>query len=284
MLKQESYRDLRKLFVTSVLGRGISFAGNFLWLTLLLFGADSAHGKSVSATGAGYLVSVPIGRDSVYTTSIRAVNSDSIHAVCFLFDISPDNRTEFYEPLPKINWVEVLRDTLCAGPLSETSFLELMTKFPADSSLYNRRFGTTIKVSRASAGIMAMNINLKVFIETESRRFVSNESKRLQVAPTRAYLSTEWDSIVIFNNTKEKDTLSIFWSQNLNRSTESSSEIVLFRKVLLWRIPAKSFLLDSGEKETIYFKKPFDYFGSEGYIIILGKNTSSFCKLEPRGH
>lgn len=237
-----------------------------------------AVGRSVSASGAAYLRDVPLGRDSTYQTDITGINKDSVFASCFEFKLQPDHKSDFFKPLPNANWVTISSETLCAGPISETKPLELETHFPADSNLYNQRFGADIKVGRVSHGNLAMNIILSVFIETECKRVLSYEVEGLQIAPICADLTTEWDSILVVNNTGKTDTVEIYWTSSLSKKS-AEPEIRLFRKFLIWHLPARKITLEAGEKERIYFKKPFDYFGPEGYIVFIGRSESSYCDL-----
>ncbi len=154
-----------------------------------------------------------------------------------------------------------------------------MTGFPADSGLFNRRYSAKIRMGLISGETVAMGINRNLFIETESRPFISVDAPGLQIAPIRANLGTDWDSIIVFNGADSTDTVEIFWSPYFNRANEDTFELKLFRKFLIWYLPVEKIILDSGEKEYIYFKKPFDYFGPEGYIVLIGRSESSFCDL-----
>ncbi|HDR90970.1 MAG TPA: hypothetical protein ENN75_01850 [candidate division Zixibacteria bacterium] len=257
--------------------RGLFLA--LLSLVCLFFYSGTSVARPITAKGAGYLFSIPIGRDSVYVTDIIGINDNSQSSICFKFSFLPDQKSGFFPPLPSIKWIETVQESLCAAPLQESNPLQIITSFPMDSTLFNRRFGANVQVSRFSRGSLAMNINLSLFMETESRRFVSEKFKELQIAPIRAPFTTNRDSILVFNNTRKTDTIEVFWTASLNSRTENPRNLGVTRRFLIWHLPVNELILGPGKKEWIYFKKPFDYSGSNGYIVLIGRSQMCFCDL-----
>lgn len=240
----------------------------------------SASARSLSAKGTGYLVPIPLGRDSVFVSEIRGVNEDSIHTTCFKFDFHPAEKSAFFPPIPSAKWISAVQESICAPPLTDALPLHIRTDFPLDSSLFNRRFGASVSVSRFHKGSLAMSLNLGLFMETESKRFVSEKRRELQIAPISAPFVEEWDSILIYNNRREIDTIQIYWTASLNSRTENPANIVVSRRFMIWNIPIDKIILGPGKKEWLYFKKPFDYTGSNGYIVFIGRSQTLFCDLQ----
>jgi len=248
-------------------------------LCIISLFCPSAEGNSVSATGAAFLTGVPLGRDSTYQTEIVGVNGDSVYTSCFRFEIISGANGQFFEPIPKLAWLSVLHDTLCAGPLSSTRPVRIITTIPSDTNLYNRRFGANVRVGKGSQGGISIKIQLNVFIETESSTELHSGGDMLQIAPICKILDTTWDSIAVFNDSRETDTVRIFWAKDLSGLPGENSDIEIARKLFLWQIPTSSIILEPNEKEWIYFKKAIDYQGPDGYIVCIGRCKSLYCDL-----
>jgi len=266
---------LRNFFINLKMPTIVAFA-----LAALCIIIPSTSARPISAKGAGYLVSIPIGRDSIFVTEITGINEDSLYSSCFKFEFLSAEKSEFFPPLPSANWVSALQESICAPPLSDALPLQIRTDFPLDSTLFNRRFGANVSVSRFHSGSLAMSLNLSLFMETESRRFVSERRRELQIAPINAPLNETWDSILVYNNYRLIDTIEIYWTTSLNSHTEYPANIVIARKFMIWHIPVDRLVLGPGKKEWVYFKKPFDYEGSNGYIVLIGRFQKLFCDLQ----
>ncbi len=250
----------------------------FLFFILFAFSAFGG-GNTISATGVGRLIDVPLGRDSLFTTNIVGINRDSTASSCFTFKFSSGGNGGFYENLPNLNWISIAFDSACAPPMGKTKPLEVITNFPDDSTLLNRRFSTNLEVKRSKGGGISISILLKLFMETGASRALYPGSGELMLAPSSILLSEEWDSILIYNDSGKTDTIDIFWTPDLDPEGLSRSGVTIGRKAFMWFLPLIQLILKPGKFEYIYFQKDVDYTGPDGYISVAGRSKSLYCDL-----
>lgn len=232
---------------------------------------------SISAKGNARLLDVAIGTDSLYPTSICGVNTTS-QMVLFNFEVVK-NDEEFYEPIPDSRWLAPFPDTASAPVSGETRKIGLITRFPNDPSLINRRFAASVIVRQASKGMISLAIALKVKIETKSSIEIQQNTHRLAIAPIKAALGRNIDSLKIFNGANLADTVQVYWCRHLGKRDESDG-VELRKRALLWEIPANRVVLKPGQMEWIYYEKKENYSGLHGYIVCIGKTISLYCRLE----
>ena len=251
----------------------------FLSLLALLFCIypRSALTSSISAKGSANLYGVPLGRDSLYSTSIVGLNTGSKPAI-FTFQIVK-NEDRFYEPIPDPRWIVPYPDTSSAPPGGGTRPLQLITRFPDDPTLANRRFVASAIVQQASSGMLSLGVALKIRIETQTSNEIPKGMHSLAIAPIVATLGEDEDSLKIFNGGDQTDTVKVYWSRHLGKENEPVG-VELRRHVLLWKLPAHRIILKPGQQEWIFYKKNKIYSGSPGYIVCIGRNFSLYCRLE----
>ncbi|RKZ29813.1 hypothetical protein DRQ36_07530 [bacterium] len=239
---------------------------------------SSAEGKSISANGSANLQSVPPGEEKIYQTNIVGVNSEPNPAK-FDFYITSGNGREFFEPLPNLNWIVTVLDTSTAPANGTTRPLSVITRFPNDSTLYNRRFVAGVEVGKGTMGVIAMSISLELTAETKPSRKVYPGVGSLILAPSVAPLREEWDSLMLYNDGQEPETVEVFWSPHLTTNRSEKKGVELSRKQVLWRFPVSIIVLEPAEGEWLFFKKSENYTGLPGYIICIGRKKSLYCEL-----
>lgn|GEM_PF-2264704 len=245
-----------------------------LW-TLILHGG-TLLASSISATGGGTLYGVPLGRDSLYQTSVVGINT-APERTTFRFMIAP-NDEPYHEPLRNLNWVVPVPETISTERGGQTEPLKLLTRFPDDPTLVNRRFSASAIVQHVSDGMISLGVALKIRIETEPSRELPKNLRRLAIAPSMLEMESDIDSILIFNGSNEVDTVDIYWSRSLSRRSDSQ-KILIFQKLLLWEVPLRSIILKSGQSQWIFLKKNLDFDSFGGFIICNGRSNSVYCRL-----
>jgi len=252
----------------------------YFYIFVLYLGTVAAAtlGASISATGGAELLGVPLGRDSLYETSIAGINSSEKQAT-FRVSIAP-NEERFYEPLRELDWLIPFPDTVSASPMDRTPSIALITRFPDDQYLRNRRFSASAIVQQAAEGMISLGVALKIRIETESSREIPEViyPKRLSLFPAVLEMLEDIDSVWLVNASETTDTVEVYWSKSLSRR-ENSGEVKIFKKIFLWELPADIIFLEPGQGEWIFISKKEKDFVLKGYIVCIGKKNSLYCRI-----
>jgi len=259
--------------------------GILKWGALVILIAGSSFSKiSVSASpGSVEILEVPLGKDSVYNVGIQGVNKTEQDSVQYRFEIIPRKGNEFLEKIPNIDFLELTDSVLYAPAQGNTNSVSIITSFPEELQYANRRFSADVIASTATRGFVGMAVAIKVSIETVSRRNLDLDRKKIMMAPIKTSFPDELDSLLLYNGTDEPESVIVYWSEVLSGEKPEKPALRLFRKLIMWNVPANEFELAPGQKEWIFFNKYFDYKGTPGYIICKTTNGSLYCRLVRTG-